>query len=210
MSAIAGTITASAVLVAALLAFWKLYFLRKPERKTGQGIVSPAHGKVIKIIPFGSAKNNPSIKKGLFGKIKILTEDVAKKGHIIVIMMTPFNVHYQRAPIKGEITDVKHTKGKFLNAVVGAGNLQASLENENAATMIKNKNLKVKIVQVAGFLARRIETYTKIGQKIRKGEVIGRINLGSQVILVLPNEAGKITVKEGQTVIDGETTIARG
>ena len=56
-------------------------------------------------------------------------------------------------------------------------------------------------------MARRIECYVKKNQKIHKGQVLGRINLGSQVLLVLPKM--KILVKEGQQVVYGETLIAK-
>jgi len=56
-------------------------------------------------------------------------------------------------------------------------------------------------------LARRISCFVRPNQKIHKGEEIGLISLGSQVLLVIPNL--KLLVKEGQRVVDGETIIAR-
>ncbi|HII72195.1 TPA: phosphatidylserine decarboxylase family protein [Candidatus Woesearchaeota archaeon] len=194
-----------AAIVGLLVVFWKAYFLRKPERKIPKkGIVSPANGKVVKIIDFSGEKAN--VEKGLLGKVKVMTKDVAQKGKIIVIMMTPFNVHYQRAPLDGEVVGQKHEEGKLLNAVKGAEGCRASFENEKNTITIKSGKMTVKVVQVAGFLARRIESYVKVKQKIHKGQTIGRINLGSQVLLVIPEM--KIRVKEGDTVVDGETIIA--
>ncbi len=194
-----------AFLIVAVFLFWQVYFLRDPEREVGKGIVSPANGTVSRVIRFDGKKVD--VPKGLLGQVRVLTKDVAKKGNMVVIVMTPFNVHYQRAPIAGEIKRVEYMQGKFLNAVKDAEGMKASLENENNSILIKKGKDKIKIIQVAGFLARRIECYVKKRQKINKGQTIGRINLGSQVILVLPQKY-RIKIKEGQTVVDGETTIA--
>jgi len=194
------------VLAGAVMVFWQFYFLRKPVRKIPiKGIVSPANGKIVKIIKFGEGKEEHQVPKGMLGKVKVLTSDIAKKGYLIVIMMTPFDVHYQRSPINGKVVSVKHQKGRFLNAVAGASDMKASLENEKNTIIIKGK-IKVKIIQVAGFLARRIQSFVIPKQNLYKGEILGRINLGSQVILVIPKR--KLLVFEGDEVIEGTTVIS--
>ena len=186
--------------------FWKFYFLRLPWRDIPwKGVVSPADGKVVRIIKYGG--NKTDVKKGILGKVKVFTKDVAKEGYLVVIMLTPFNVHYQRAPTDGKILSVKYSKGKFLNAVKGASGMKASFENEKNEILISNGKKKYKVIQVAGFLARRIEWYVKKNEKIHKGQLLGRINLGSQVILVLPR--GKMAIKTGERVVDGETIIMK-
>ncbi|NQV08988.1 phosphatidylserine decarboxylase family protein [Candidatus Woesearchaeota archaeon] len=192
------------VLIILFYGFYRFVFLRDPKRRIPkQGIISPADGKIVKILKTG---NNITVNKGLIGKINTITKDVAKTCHIIVIMMNIHNVHVQRSPIKGTIKQIKYSKGKFLNAVFGASSLKA-LENEKNEIIIENKNLKIKIIQVAGFVARRIKCYVKQNQKINKGERIGMIDLGSQVILVLPEKV-KILVHEGEIVKAGMTIIA--
>ncbi|MFH1668901.1 MAG: phosphatidylserine decarboxylase [Candidatus Woesearchaeota archaeon] len=204
---IIGTLLGLALLI---LVFYRFYFLRKPVRTIPpeRVVVSPAYGKVVKILKIGKgAKDNTLLKKGILGKVKLLTKDTIRAGYLIVIMMTPFDVHYQRSPVQGTVVNVQHHKGKFLNAVKDAGSL-AALENEKNEILIHNNDIgKVKVVQVAGFLARRIECFTKKNHKVLKGENIGLIKLGSQVILVIPEL--KLCIKEGQRVIDGETPIAR-
>ena len=74
--------------------------------------------------------------------------------------------------------------------------------------IIANKSIgKIKVIQIAGFLARRISCYVKENQNVIKGNKLGLINLGSQCVLVLPTKA-KIKVKEGQQVYAAETIIA--
>lgn len=198
-----------AALCALCLLFYRFWFLRKPKRDipVGDVVVSPASGKIVKILKFGSRMDELDIRKGLLGKVKILIKDIAKEGFIIVIMMTPFDVHYQRSPVKGIVKSIRYRKGSFLNAVKDASSLRA-LENEKNEVTISNlKTGKVKVVQVAGFLARRISCFVRTKQKIHKGEELGLISMGSQVLLVIPKL--KLEVEEGQKVIDGETIIAK-
>lgn len=187
-------------------AFWKLWFLRQPARAISakQDVVSPADGTVVRIIPYKNGAS-ASVPKGLLGTVKTLTRDVAKQGNIVVIMLTPLDVHYQRAPVSGTVRSVAYSKGRFANAVFGASRL-AAFENEKNEILIDTGKMRVKVVQVAGILARRISCSVRSGQKVQKGDVIGLINLGSQVLLVLPDIPLKVT--QGQKVIDGETVIA--
>jgi phosphatidylserine decarboxylase len=188
------------------LAFYYLWFLRNPKRTPPEGnnIVSPAEGKIVKIID--TKQPEETIEKGLLGKIKVLTNDVAKECYLISIMLTPLDVHFQRFPLTGTVHSITHKKGTFKNAVSNASNLKSTLENEHTATLIKGK-VTVKVIQIAGFLARRIHTFIQENQNIKKGELLGVIKLGSQVTLILPKTV-QLQVKEGQRVRVGETVIA--
>jgi phosphatidylserine decarboxylase len=192
----------------ALFMFYRFCFLRKPGREVPRGdvVVSPADGRIVRIVEFSSGKPL-NVRKGLLGRCRLLIGDVAKEGYLIVIMMTPLDVHYQRSPIGGEILSVSYRKGLFLNAIAGARSMLASVENERNEILIGSSRLRVKVVQVAGLLARRIRCFVRPKQKIHKGEELGLICLGSQVLLVIPKLG--LEVREGQKVIDGETVIAR-
>jgi phosphatidylserine decarboxylase len=198
---------ASAGIAVMFFLFYRFYFLRKPVRAIvpGNAVVSPADGKIVRIIEIKGGKP-VEVEKGLFGKVNLLTSDTVKDGYVIVIMMTPFNVHYQRAPLDGTVERMRYSEGRFLNVVKDAAAL-GSLENERNEITLSTKIGKIKVVQVAGFLARRIRCFLKPKQKVHKGGEIGLICLGSQVILVLPKL--KLAVKDGQKVVDGETIIAR-
>ncbi|MBS3114621.1 phosphatidylserine decarboxylase [Candidatus Woesearchaeota archaeon] len=186
-----------------LLVLFLINFYRDPKRTIpkGNNIVAPADGRIISII--NTSKNSIKIKKGLFGKVKTLTTDIAENCYVISIFMSPFDVHINRAPIEGIIKSVKYTKGKFFEAY----NLEKSLENEKNEIIIENKKLKVKVIQIAGFLARRIKCYVKKNQKVNKGEKIGMIALSSQTTIIIP--AGvDLKVKVNDKVKAGETIIA--
>lgn len=184
------------------LVFWRFYFLRDPEREIpkGSNLVNPADGKIIDI--FESNKSQLKIKKH-FGIIKALTKDVAKECYVISIFMSPFDVHYNRAPIDGKVISIKHSKGKFLAAN------KLALENEKNEILLKTKIGNIKVIQIAGLIARRIECFVKKGQSVKKGERIGLINLGSQVVIILPKRKVKIVVKQNQRVKGGSSIIAK-
>jgi len=189
-------------LLVLFLLFWKFYFLRNPGREIpkGNNLVSPADGKIIHV--FESHKKHIKIKKH-FGIINTLAKEVAKDCSMISIFMSPFDVHYNRAPLDGRVISVKHSKGKFLNAK------NLALENEKNEILLKTKIGNVKVIQIAGLIARRIECFVKKGDIVKKGQRIGLINLGSQVIVILPKRKVKIVVNEKKKLKGGVSIIAK-
>jgi len=61
--------------------------------------------------------------------------------------------------------------------------------------------------QIAGFVARRIVCYSKVGDIAKQGEELGFIKFGSRVDLLLPLDV-KIKVSINQKVVGGKTVIA--
>lgn len=182
-------------------------FLRNPKRNIplGNNLISPAHGKIVRIL---DTSKNIRIRKGLLGHVTLLTKDISNECLVICIMMNIHNIHIQRSPISGEIINQKYSKGKFMNVVSGAEKLEW-LENERNEIVIFNKkhNMKVRVVQVAGAFAKRIKSYVKTKQEIKKGEDIGHITFGSQVTVIVPKNKIKLTIKEKDIVTDGETIL---
>jgi len=189
------------LVITAALVLFLLNFYRDPKRTIpkGSNIVAPADGRVISIID--TTKASIMVKKGLLGKIKTYT--ISKQCYVISIFMSPFNVHINRAPIEGVVKSVKHTKGSFFRAY----DLEKSFENEKNEIVIQNKKIKVKVIQIAGFLARRIKCYVKANQKVNKGERIGMIALGSQTSIIIPRGV-ELKVNANDKVKAGQTIIA--
>lgn len=203
-------LSAIITLLILLFLFYEFWFLRKPRRTVppGQTIVSPANGRISRIIEVNGKEI--SIRKGLLGRIKTLVRDTAEEAWLVTIVMNPFNVHYQRAPFSGKVISTKYRKGRLFNAVVGAGNMKATLENERNEILIKTAYGRMKVIQVAGVAVNRIECFARKNQNIKKGQTIGLIKLGSQVCLIFPRTPKlRLMVKEGQHVVDGETIIAK-
>ena len=117
--------------------------------------------------------------------------------------MSPLDVHINRAPIGGTVKSVNYKKGSFFKAY----DIEKSLSNEKNEIIIQNKEIKVKVIQIAGFLARRIKCYAKQNQKVNKGDKIGMIALSSQTTLIIPIGVD-LKVKLNDNVKAGETIIA--
>ncbi len=198
---IGGILVGLLVLAALFFLFWRFWFLRDPEREIPQGenMVSPADGRIIKVAEIGSG--DLKISKGALGKVKTFSGDVKDAGYLVSIFMSPLDVHVQRAPVGGRIASVRYNKGKFL----AASSLEA-LSNESNEILIEDID-SCKVVQIAGFVARRIECFVKKDDLVVKGQRLGRINLGSQVSLVIPKNV-ELKVKEGERVKAGSTVLA--
>lgn len=181
-----------------------LFFNRAPERVTpDEGIVSPASGKVIEV---RESVDTDIIfqKEGVDNHVSI--PEIIGPVKVILIQMSPKDVHVQRAPISGEIIRMDHYDGSHKNAL-GKNKLALIEENEKVVSVFKNDNDIVGVVQVAGRAARRIRNRTQVGSVLNKGDVYGRIILGSQVVVILPAKH-EITVRVGDRIVDGETVLA--
>ncbi len=167
--------------------------------------MSPAYGKIVKITEI-NPDTRAQIDKGK-GRIKIWLDDVLQKeGWLISIVMTPLDVHFQKAPIDGKIVSIKHTPGKHRNAMSKVDDPERHAENEHQEIVISGEEFKVKVIQIAGFLARRVIPLVKPENNVEKGQDIGLIRFGSQVTLIIPKL--DVQVKEGDKVRVGETVIA--
>ena len=189
-----------------LFLFWKVVFLRNPKRTTPAGdfVIAPADGKIVEILEF-SGQEVKLFKGGqrLLGIINTLTSDVADEGYIVSIFMSPLDVHVNRAPISGTVEGVVHSTGKFL----AVNTFEAGLVNEKAETVIQG-TIRVKMIQIAGFLARRVITNVDPGEAVRAGQEVGLINLGSQVTMILPKSV-TLKVNKGDRTVAGETILAK-
>lgn len=123
----------------------------------------------------------------------------------VSVFMSVFNCHVNRIPAAGHITTVAYHHGKFLNASLD----KASEQNErNGITVELDDGRQYGVVQIAGLVARRIMCWSEEGSDMQRGERFGLIRFGSRLDIYLPNGT-EPTVQIGQTMIAGETIIAR-
>lgn len=166
-----------------------LYFFRDPNRavinEPGQ-VIGPGDGEVVEIsqVKESSYLNEEAIRVSMFLNVT--------------------DVHVQRAPIGGRVTQVVHKPGKFLQAF----RPEASEINEHIAMVIETVYGRILIKQIAGILARRCVNYTSVGQAVHTGERFGLIRFGSRLDLFLPVNA-KLQIKVGDIVVGGVTPIAQ-
>jgi phosphatidylserine decarboxylase len=167
--------------------FYYIYFLRQPQRTIPSGedfLVSPANGRVIAVLQ--TEEDFLPIYKNHRHALTAMTADLKGPVTMISIMMTPMHVHYQRAPHDATLISQSHHRGRFRNAVKQAKTLESTMVNENNQMTFEHADgSRYTVIQIAGYMARRIVSYIKPGQHVTKGEVIGLIKLGSQVTIIL-------------------------
>jgi phosphatidylserine decarboxylase len=118
------------------------------------------------------------------------------------IFMNVFNVHVNRYPVSGIVRLVDHTPGRFANAA----SEESSLENEQTSIGIEAGSNHVLVRQIAGLIARRIVTDSKVGEHVQQGERMGLIRFGSRVDVFLPAGAA-LRVKVGDVTFAGTTVL---
>lgn len=170
-----------------------LNFFRDPNRQTPQDaslIIAPADGTVSHIVPVFEEN--------------YLKCDTTK----ISIFMSVLNVHVNRAPVKGRVEFLKHTKGKFLDA--RDDECFSSNENHLMGLSLVGSDVKVTVKQIAGKIARRIVCASKVGEVLGQGQRFGMIKFGSRVEVFVPASVKiDVLVKVGDKVTAGKTVLAR-
>jgi phosphatidylserine decarboxylase len=125
------------------------------------------------------------------------------RGNTVCIFMNIHNVHINRAPISGTIVGMKYKKGGYIPAFC-----KDSSRNEQNIICIKSDYGLIRIVQIAGTITRRIDSYFNINDRVVRGERIGMIRFGSRVDIT-PPEGYVLTVKKGDTVRAAISIIAK-
>ena len=160
-------------------------FFRDPQRIIPVGenqIIAPADGKIINI-----------------DKIEHELGDM----NVISIFLNVFDVHVNRMPIKGSFSKLSYKKGEFLVAF----DHNAADKNERNEIEMDTKIGKIKLIQIAGLVARRIICYAKLNEEMDQGGRLGFMLFGSRIDLLIPSHIN-ITVKLGQKVVGNRTIIA--
>ena len=171
-----------------LLTLFIAFFFRNPKRTipTLQNVIlSPADGTIINV---GECEEDRFLKG---------------KALKVSIFMSLFDVHVNRAPASGKVLQRSYHPGRFLVANVEKSSL---LNEQNAVILETEDRLKILLVQIAGFVARRIVCYAKAGDLLKKGQIFGLIRFGSRIDLYLPTEVRPV-IRVGQHVKGGESII---
>ena len=161
------------------------FFSRDPERAipSGQNVVAPSDGVVRNII----RKENWTY---------------------IDIALSFWDVHVQRSPVAGQVTAIRESGDQFMD---GEYKNMVFLRDKHAPVQkvidLSSAWGDVKMRLVTSLMARRIRVLVPVGEQVDKGQRIGRILLGSTVILQLPPDM-PLAIQEGERVIAGETIIS--
>ena len=178
-------INAYAAVLPVLLALYFMYFFRNPRRRPPTDdslLVSPADG------------------------IEEVDEDtyLNQKCRKVIIFLSIFDAHVNRAPLPGTIDFQQYTCGRFRPAYKdGVG-----YENERYSIGIHSTRTDILVNIIAGVLARRIVSWVTLGDELQHGQLYGMIKFGSCAEIYVRDNV-EITVKKGDKVRGGESVIGR-
>jgi phosphatidylserine decarboxylase len=175
-----------------VLTAWCVWFFRDPDRNSPvrRGVIlSPADGKIVTVGP-AKAPDELGLADAPLTRVSIF--------------MNVFNVHVNRVPADGTVSQVHYRPGRFFNASFD----KASEHNERQSVLIRTaEGLDLAVVQIAGLVARRIKCTLLPGQEVKAGARFGLIRFGSRLDVYLPDHV-PVLVKVGEAAIAGETVIA--
>ena len=151
-----------------VLSTFFLFFFRDPDRAVNapdSAVVSPADGRVMVAGP-PTGQQFP-----------------ADRWQQISIFLSPMDVHVNRMPVGGKVTQVKYHPGRFLPAYRGdAGDL-----NEYTEVTVDHGGTTIIVRQIVGILARRIVCRVKEGDIVRAGDRFGVMKFGSRMDIFVPH-----------------------
>jgi phosphatidylserine decarboxylase len=165
-------------------------FFRDPERRVG---TDPA-------LVYAAAD----------GVVTAVEESVAddwmpdQRGLRITTFLNLHNVHINRSPVTGVVTQVQAIPGGFAPALFARAGT-----NSRRRWAIDGAVGRVVVIQVAGLLARKISGWVAPGERVAAGQRIGMIHLGSRTAVLLPDGSVEVLVRPGERVRAGLTPLAR-
>lgn len=172
----------------AILAGFVLFFFRNPTRGAPgdeRTVVAPADGTVIEVAECEEADGGKALRIGIFLSI--------------------FDVHVNRAPLAGRVLGIEREPGGYRAA------FRKGAERENARVTLTLETAageRVRVVQIVGWVARRIVCHPEPGQWLERGVRYGLMRFGSRTDVVLP-AGSEALVSRGRHVRGGASVIAR-
>lgn len=172
-------VTAGLAALAFGLLAFVAYFFRDPERVVAEGVVSAADGRVRAVERLGDR-------------------------WLVSVFLGVQDVHVNRLPLAGK-----------LEAIEGSGHGWRPAYRPEAERNVQRRYRlatelgPVDVVQITGIVARRLVSFLRVGDRGEKGARFGMIVLGSRVDVLLPASRTEPTVRVGERVRAGSSTIAR-
>lgn len=176
----------SIVLYVLVINFFRYIELKHPLADRNDVVVCPADGKVVVV---------EEVEE---------TQILGERCLQVSVFMNVFDKHVNWIPVNGIVEHSSHSAGRFMAAHLP----KSSTDNERSAVVIRTQDgYRVLARQIAGAVARRIVTYSQVGDNCCINDNMGFIKFGSRVDLYLPL-GSKVHVKVGQRVEGNITLIA--
>ncbi|GGK92288.1 phosphatidylserine decarboxylase [Mangrovihabitans endophyticus] len=164
-------------------------FFRDPERDVPgepSAVVAASDGRVLSVERLTDSR---------FGAGEFLR---------IAVFLSVLDVHVNRIPVAGRVTDHFVEDGGYANAMTAAAE-----HNVAAYTVLDTEHGTVVVAQRTGLIARRIVQRTPVGALVARGERMGLIRFGSRTDVYLPADKAESMVTVGDRVLGGSSVIAR-
>jgi phosphatidylserine decarboxylase len=208
--------------------YWKrnILFFRDPKRVAPNDdslVIAPCDGRVmyIKEVKGGEVFADKLEKKIHVSEIS--KDDAPTEGILIGIYMSPFDVHFNYAPISGKVSKISYFNAKlnlpmvdmweyiqfcWLQRAVNMLGAKYQLENERNTIFIDGK-CKLAMVEIADIVVNKIDCFVKTGDSISQGQKVSFIKRGSQVDIFLWGTNYEILIKPGIHTTGGVMPIAK-
>ncbi|HYA11271.1 MAG TPA: phosphatidylserine decarboxylase [Thermoplasmata archaeon] len=174
-----GPVGVGLTVVVAAVLVFLVVFFRDPDRVAGDGVVSAADGRVLAV-------------------------ERTEGRWVVSVFLSVLDVHVNRLPLDATV-DAIETSGRGFRPAYrpDAG------ANVQRRYRLRTEIGPVEVVQITGIAARRLVSFVGPGSVGRKGERFGMIVLGSRTDVLLPADRVVPTVRVGDRVRGGASTIAR-
>ncbi|MBX5476474.1 MAG: phosphatidylserine decarboxylase [Clostridia bacterium] len=226
----------ASIAAAAAGAVWYLrnvWFFRDPVRVTPREpglVVSPADGKVVYVrrVQGGVVESR---KLGQAIRVEEITRQRPNgplDGWLVGVYMSPLDVHFNYAPVDGEIESVVHSPAArnwpmvdlweyvnltYLRRAMDLFGKRYHLENERNTIFLRTeaggRPVRLAVVEIADKYVNKIDCYVKPGERVRAGQKVSFIKRGSQVDIYFDTPDVDILVRVGDQVYGALTPLAR-
>lgn len=201
--------------------------VREPESREANAIISPADGQVVYIKRFedGGVYSEKLGRRIELTEIAELPQTAGRSGWVIGMYMSPFDVHFNYAPVAGTVTAQRYTKADAnlpmvdLSEYIRIAFLRRPFDNFAAAFHLENERNTVVIqgggapdiavVEIADKFVNKIDILAKEGDALKVGDKLGFIKRGSQVDVIIFDTDVEWNVEFGQQTYGGQTLLGR-
>jgi phosphatidylserine decarboxylase len=199
--------------------------VRTPESREANAVISPADGQIVYIKRFedGAVYSEKLGRRIDLTEIAELPQTSGRSGWIVGMYMSPFDVHFNYAPVAGTVTAQRYTKADAnlpmvdLSEYIRIAFLRRPFDNFAAAFHLQNERNTVVIqgggapdvavVEIADKFVNKIDILAHEGDALKVGDKLGFIKRGSQVDVIIFDADVEWTVEFGQQVYGGRTLL---
>lgn len=210
-------LAAGVALVTAFI-WWRFHFFhRNPPRvpPPGEDPLCPADGRILYVDDVELTADAPDP----YHQRVRAAFDLQGRWTVVATYLSIFDVHFVRSPIAGRVR-LHHVAPVSENLSMGGSFVYAALrrplpldrrdytqKNEFLGASVEGGALRILLVLMADWWIDQIVILVEDGEYVERGQVLGKIQMGSQVDLWAP--AGELTGIPGPSVAvrAGETVI---